>query len=282
MAFSPIKLTHLELDWSRAYIMGVLNVTPDSFSDGGLYSDLDAALSHADQLAAAGADIIDIGGESTRPNAAPVDAALEIDRVAPVIEALRQRVPVALSVDTTKASVARAAVTAGAEIVNDVSGGLFDADMIAAVAQLGAVYVCSHLRGDSIAAVHAKEASPPDFAEVVNELRQRVESVPDSLRERTIADPGIGFGKPPALNVELLRRVDEIIAGVNRPVLVGPSRKRFLGALTGDPADRRDAATVGAALASVAGGAHLVRVHSVEVLKSALVVYETIRVGVRE
>jgi len=280
--FEPLRLTNGTFDWSRGYIAGVLNVTPDSFSDGGEFNSVDAALRQGEALAAAGADIIDVGGESTRPNAEPVSAAEEIDRVCPVIEALRARVDVAISIDTTKAVVAGAAVNVGAEIVNDVSGGLFDLDMVRTVAALDAAYVCSHLRGTSIQETHARESAPPTFDEVVNELRQRVDSLPESLRRRTIADPGIGFGKPPQLNVELLRRVDEIVARVGRPVMVGPSRKRFLGALTGESTDHRDAATVGAALASFAGGAQLVRVHSVEVLKSALLVFEAIRIGVRE
>jgi len=279
--FAPLQLGSSELDWSRAYIMGVLNVTPDSFSDGGRFSDVDAALRQAQQLAGAGADILDIGGESTAPRAREVSSGEEIDRVCPVIERVVATVDVPVSVDTTKASVARAAVGAGAVMVNDVSGGLFDDAMIDTVADLGAAYVCSHLRGSSIADVHGRETAPPSFDEVVGELLHRLEALPAPLRARTIADPGIGFGKPPALNVELLRRIDTLIARVDRPVLVGPSRKRFLGTLTGEPVDRRDAATVGAALAAVTGGAHLVRVHSVQMMRSALVVFEAIRTGVR-
>lgn len=261
--------------------MGIVNVTPDSFSDGGAYPSVSDAVARGEQLVAAGADLIDIGGESTRPGAREVSAAEEIDRVCPVVEALASRVGAPLSVDTTKATVARAAVAAGAELVNDVSGGLFDAGMVAAVTELGVAYVCSHLRGGSIAEVHRREAAPPSFAEVVAELGQRLAQLPGSVRARTIADPGIGFGKPAALNVELLSRVGEIVARLDRPIMVGPSRKRFLGTITGLDVAHRDAATVGASLAAVAGGAHVVRVHSVQALRAALVVFEAIRIRVR-
>jgi dihydropteroate synthase len=267
------------LDWSRAYIVGVLNVTPDSFSDGGLYQEVDAAVARGLELAADGADIVDVGGESTRPQGArPVDAAEEIERVAPVIRELAGR-GLTVSVDTTKAAVARAAVDAGAELVNDISGGLFDPAIAEVTADAGAAYVVGHVRGRTLAEVHRAERAPPTFDEVARELERRLEAMPAGLEGKLVVDPGLGFGKRTAQNLELSRRAGELAAQLGCAVMVGPSRKRFLGELTGAPAAERDPATVGASLAAVAGGAHLVRVHAVKLLRPALLVYEAIRGG---
>lgn len=272
----PIELRAGRLDWSRTYVMGVLNVTPDSFSDGGRYTDVSAAAEHALAMDAAGADFIDVGGESTRPGSRPVPAAEERARVVPVLEALAGRTRAALSVDTTKAEVATAALAAGAEVVNDVSGGRFDPGLVAAAAGAGAVLVCGHLRGGTMAEVHAGEAAPPRFEEVVAELGARLAALPAALRGRTIADPGLGFGKRTAENLELLRRAGELAAALSCPVMLGASRKRFLGELTGLPVGSRDAASVGAALAAAAAGAHVVRVHDVAGTIAALRVFEAV------
>lgn len=268
-----------EFDGSRAYIVGVLNVTPDSFSDGGLYDRPDRAVARGVALAAAGADLIDVGGESTRPQGArAVDAAEECERVVPVIRELARR-GLAVSVDTTKAAVADAAVAAGAVVVNDISGGAFDPDIIGVAAATGAGYVLGHVRGTNLAEVHAAEDDPPSFDDVVAELAAGLRRLPDPLRRRTIVDPGLGFGKGLAQNLELTRRAGELGRRLGAPVMLGPSRKRYIGRLTGADAAERDPGTVGAALAGVEAGAQFVRVHNVELLHPALVVYQHSRAG---
>ena len=254
--------------------MGVVNVTPDSFSDGGVHGDVESAVAFALRLEAEGADIVDVGGESTRPGAADVPWRAELERVLPVVRALAGRLQVPLSIDTTKAEVAAAAVEAGAALVNDVSGGAFDPELPKVADRAGAAYVLGHLRGRTIAETHA--APPPRFEEVVEELSARLQALPPALRPRTIVDPGIGFGKGTEENVELLGRCGELAAALARPVMVGPSRKRFLGELTGRPLEDRDSATVGACLAAAARGANLVRVHAVQAVRDALRVYERI------
>ena len=280
MQLAPISFARLTLDWGRAYVMGVLNVTPDSFSDGGLFASVDAAIAHGRRLAADGADIIDVGGESTRPSGARrVSAAEECERVVPVIRALASLPGTVVSIDTTKADVARAALDAGAEIVNDISGGAFEPSILGVSADAGAAYVCSHARGTDLAQVHRGEVAPPDFDAVSRELVATIAALPTALRGRVIADPGIGFGKGTPQNVTLLRRSGELARTTGCAVLVGPSRKRFLGELTGCPVEQRDAATVGACLAAVAGGSHILRVHDVKLLRTALSVYEAVMGG---
>ncbi len=274
--------TERVLAWDRPLIMGVVNVTPDSFSDGGHHLDPEAAVAHGLALVAAGADLLDLGGEATNPRARPVPAEVERDRVVPVIAALAARTDAVLSVDTTKAAVAEAAVAAGAGMVNDVSGGRFDPAMVAAVAASGAAYVCGHLRGASLAEVFATEA-PATWREVADELAARLAAMPAALRARTVVDPGLGFGKGDhAANLALCARSGELSRALGRPVLVGPSRKRFVARVVGaaglavTPA-ALDAGTVGACLAAVAAGAHVVRVHDVSLLRPALAVYTEIQ-----
>ena len=273
-------------------IMGVVNVTPDSFSDGGAYLDPAAAIAHGEELLAAGADILDIGGEATNPRARAVDAAEELRRVLPVIAGLAARVATAgaaISIDTTKGQVAREAVAAGAVIVNDVSGGLFDPDMATAVGELGerVTYIAGHLRGRSLPEVFAAEGSV-SWQTVAAELAERLRELAPT---RAWIDPGIGFGKgaDPEGNVALLRHAGDIASTIRRPIVVGPSRKRFLRRLlegpwsspTGDPrgaapppgTDILDAASVLASLAAVRVGAQVVRVHNVALLHTALTAY---------
>ena len=249
-------------------VMGIVNVTPDSFSDGGSYLAPAAAIAHGLALAADGADILDIGGEATNPRAHPVDATEELRRVIPVLEGLAGH---RLSIDTTKAAVARAAVTAGASIVNDVSGGLFDPEMTAAVAELGVVYIAGHLRARSLPEVFAAEGSVP-WQDVAAELAARLPPGP------SWGDPGIGFGKgaDPEGNVALLRHAGDIAATIRRPVVVGPSRKRFISRLLGVQAPdiaMLDAASILASIAAVRAGAHVVRVHNVALLRRGLTAY---------
>ncbi len=264
-------------DWSEVLIMGVVNVTPDSFSDGGRYLAAEAAIAHGLALRAAGAAILDVGGEATNPRAAAVTSDDELGRVLPVIEGLAAAGAV-VSVDTTKASVARAACAAGATIVNDVSGGLFDPAIGEATAEAGAVYVCGHLRGRTLDEVFAAEA-PVSWREVADELAARLEALPAGLRARTLVDPGLGFGKGAdgQGNAALVAHAGDLARALGRPVLVGPSRKRFIGRLAGDASPAAlDAGTVGACLAAVAAGAHVVRTHDVSLLRPALAVYTKI------
>jgi len=266
----PFAFRGVALDWSRPYIMGVVNVTPDSFSDGGALASVEAAVAHGERLVERGADVIDVGGEATNPRAKGVTAEEEIARVIPVIEGLVKRVKAPISVDTTKAAVAKAAIEAGAEIVNDVSGGLFDPATPRVAAASDVAYICGHLRGRALEEVFKAEA-PAGWEEVANELDARI-----IQRDMTWVDPGLGFGKgaDPACNMDLIRHAGDLAARTRCPVVLGPSRKRFLAKMIGstDPKDL-DAATVGACLAGVAAGANMLRVHDPGLLRAALVVY---------
>ena len=268
----------------RVLVMGVVNVTPDSFSDGGKYFEGDKAYEHGMQLWRDGADILDVGGEATNPKATAIDADEECRRVVPVIERLVKS-GARVSVDTTKAAVARAAVKAGAKIVNDVSGGLFDTEMAKTIAGLdGVTYIAGHLRGKTIEEVFAKEPvglamlqRPITWREVAAELGERLAQLPAEARQRTWVDPGVGFGKgaDPDVNLSLLRDAGELSRAVGCPVVVGPSRKRFLKTLIGLEPDALtlDIASVAACLAAVRGGAQVLRVHNVALLRTALAVY---------
>ncbi|MEP6863841.1 MAG: dihydropteroate synthase [Deltaproteobacteria bacterium] len=260
----------------RVLIMGVVNVTPDSFSDGGRYLVADAAISHGLQLLRDGADVLDVGGEATNPKAAPTSAADELARVIPVIEAL-VAAGANVSVDTTKADVATAAIAAGARWVNDVSGGLFDPRMNAAIPH-GISYICGHLRGRSIAEVFHDENREVTWCEVAAELGSRLAAFPPHVRATAWVDPGLGFGKGanPATNLELLRHAGDLGRAVGRPVMVGPSRKRFLHRWLELPdADEAalDRATVAACSEAVTAGAKMLRVHNVALLHTTLTAY---------
>jgi len=268
----------------RILVMGVVNVTPDSFSDGGKYLGVEEAVAHGMQLWRDGADILDVGGEATNPKAKPIDADEECRRVLPVIERL-VKAGARVSVDTTKAEVARAAVRVGVKIVNDVSGGLFDPEMAKTIAQLdGVTYIAGHLRGRTIAEVFANEPAglallqrPITWREVAAELGDRLAELPAEARQRTWVDPGVGFGKgaDPDVNLSLLRDAGELSRAVGCPVVVGPSRKRFLKTLVGMEPDpiTLDVASVAACLAAVRGGAQVLRIHNVALLRTALAVY---------
>jgi len=244
--------------------MGVLNVTPDSFSDGGLFADADAAIAHGLALFEAGADVVDVGGESTRPGgAARVEAAEERRRVVPVLRGLRARGAGPLSVDTTRAEVAAAALDAGADMLNDVSGLRFDPAMGPLAAERGVPIVLMHLRGD-FPTMHREPRYRDVMAEVASELREALARAERSglRREQTIVDPGLGFAKDAGHSLEVLRRLGEL-AALDRPVLVGPSRKSFIGRVLERPPEERLMGTAAAVAASVLGGAHVVRVHDV-------------------
>jgi dihydropteroate synthase len=239
----------------RALVMGVLNVTPDSFSDGGRWFDRDAAIAHGLEMTGQGADVVDVGGESTRPGAEPVDEAEELRRVVPVVEALAPHVRV--SVDTRKRGVAEAALAAGATLLSDVTASLFD---VAAAA--GAGWVAMHMQGDP-----RTMQDDPRYDDVVAEVRAFLVERASAARSAGVSevwiDPGIGFGKNVEHNLALLAHLDELVA-TGFPVLVGASRKRFLGVLTGvdDPADRLEG-SLAAATWAMSAGAAMVRAHDV-------------------
>jgi dihydropteroate synthase len=247
-------------------VMGILNITPDSFADGGINFETHIAIARGLEMIDEGVDIIDIGGESTRPGAERISALEEQVRVIPVIEGLAGH-GVTISVDTMRAETARLAVRAGASIVNDVSGGAADAEMFATVAELGCKYTLMHWRGHSID-MNSKAIYTDVVSEVIEEVTLQLDMALAAgiKRENIILDPGIGFAKDVEHNWEILKRIDEFIA-LGYPVLIGHSRKRFLG---GDTPDSREAATVAVTQSLVGKGIWAVRVHGVKVNKDAI------------
>jgi dihydropteroate synthase len=258
----------------RPLIMGIVNVTPDSFSDGGQFFDAASAVKQALQLVADGADILDIGGESTRPYADPVTADEELRRVLPVIEKLAAEVQIPLSIDTSKAAVARAAIEAGAEIVNDITGLTRDPRMIELATETGVGVCAMHMQGTP-----QTMQDNPMYDDVVREVHGYLRERHDALmsagisRERICLDPGIGFGKTHEHNITLMRHCYEF-HDLGCPLLVGHSRKGFLGKLIGDKETDRANATVGAALALAVQGVQIVRVHDVRPVREALAAFE--------
>ncbi|HEY9749334.1 MAG TPA: dihydropteroate synthase [Allocoleopsis sp.] len=272
------KIRKICFDWGqRTYLMGVLNVTPDSFSDGGQFDSVATALEQAKHLVAAGADILDIGGQSTRPQAAEVEVDTELARVIPVIEAVRSQLEVPISVDTTRSIVAKAAVAAGADIVNDISGATFDPEMLPTVAALQVPLILMHIRGT------------PQTMQQLTEYQDLVGEIQAFLQDRIAAaiaagidpahlmiDPGIGFAKTYAQNLELLRRVAEFRA-LGCPILIGPSRKSFIGHILNQPDPQQRVWGTGAACcAAIAGGADVVRVHDVAEMRDVCRVADAI------
>ena len=252
-------------------LMGVVNVTPDSFSDGGLYLDPEAAIAHGRELAAAGAEILDVGGESTRPGAEAVPQDEELRRVIPVIEGL-VATDGQVSVDTSKAAVAAAAIDAGAEIVNDVTALRGDPEMAALCAGRGATVVLMHMRGEP-----RTMQEDPRYEDVVAEVKaflaERLEAaIAAGIDEEHVwLDPGIGFGKTAAHNLELLRRFGEL-RDLGRPLVVGTSRKSFIGRLDGSAADERLGGTIASSVLAAAEGAAVLRVHDVAEVRQGLAV----------
>ena len=254
-------------------VMGIVNVTPDSFSDGGLYLDPSAALEHALELERSGASILDVGGESTRPGANPVSEGEELRRVVPVIEGLRTAGSAAqISIDTSKAAVARTALAAGATLVNDVTALRGDEEMAEVIAGAGADCCLMHMLGEP-----RTMQRDPRYEDVVSEvkrfLEQRMElAVSRGISERRILlDPGIGFGKTTHHNLELLRRLDELVA-LGRPVAIGTSRKSFLGRITAKPVEDRIAATIATNVLAYERGARVFRVHDAGPIHDALAI----------
>ena len=268
----------------RTFIMGILNVTPDSFSDGAQFSYLDKALAHAEQMIAEGADIIDVGGESTRPGAVPVTAEEEIARVVPVIEALATRADTPISIDTTKALVAREALAAGATIVNDISALRFDFHIADEVAAAGAGLVLMHSRGTPVT-MHKLPPVADIMKEVVSSLNSSITMAERRgvKRESICIDPGIGFGKSQEQNLELIAKLDQLAAAFpDFPLLIGTSRKSFIGRLlaneAGEPApvEERLSGTLATISAAVLKGAHIVRTHDVRATRDSVRVIDAI------
>lgn len=260
-------------------IMGIVNVTPDSFSDGGKFLDADAAAAHALKLVAQGAEILDVGGESSRPGAEPVSEAEELRRVIPVLERLRGRVSVPISIDTIKPAVARAALQAGASIVNDIAANREDDAMWRLVAETGAGYVCLHMQGTP-----QTMQARPKYDDVVQEVKNfffdRIQRLSNCgvAEERVILDVGIGFGKTHGHNLRLLGRLREF-AALERPLLLGVSRKSFLGAWPGADTVGRLPAGLACACLAVEAGARIIRTHDVAETVQAVRATEAILAG---
>lgn len=266
----------------RTVLMGILNVTPDSFYDGGRRLEPDKAVADGVELVEAGADILDIGGESTRPGARSVPADEEVERVLPVIRGLRRRVKVPISIDTYKAQVARAALDEGADIVNDISAFRFDAAMVSLVASEKVPVVLMHMQGTP-----RTMQAEPRYDEVLQEVKgflaARIQYAVEAgvERETIILDPGIGFGKNLAHNLTLLRGLPAL-ASLEQPLLVGASRKTFIGKILGVEPDERLEGSLAAAVAAVLGGAHIIRAHDVKETRKAVRIAHAIRYGVTE
>jgi dihydropteroate synthase len=261
---------------ARVHIMGVLNVTPDSFADGGWFFEKDQALRQAERMVAEGADIIDVGGESSRPGADPVSQEEELARVIPVIEALAKRTDVPISIDTYKAEVAARAFDAGAQIINDISACRLDDQMAATAAKCDAPVVLMHMEGTP-----KDMQQRPHYDDVLGEicafLEERIRHVVACgvAREKVVVDPGIGFGKTVQHNLEIIRDLSRLLP-LGCPVLIGPSRKSFVGQILDLPAAERLEGTLAAVVLSVAQGAHIVRVHDVREAVRAVRVAEAI------
>jgi dihydropteroate synthase len=253
-------------------LMGIVNVTPDSFSDGGMFLDADAAVAHGERLARDGAAILDVGGESTRPGAEPVSEDVELERIAPVVARLAALDVARVSIDTSKLAVAEAALDAGAEIVNDVAAFRFAPELAGLVADRGATCCLVHMRGEP-----RTMQADPRYGDVVAEVREFLEqrlafAVSEGVAEESVwLDPGIGFGKTVDHNLELLRRLDEICA-IGRPVVIGTSGKGFLGRITGRPQGDRLPGTIATNVMALERGADVFRVHDVRAVGDALAV----------
>lgn len=254
--------------------MGVLNITPDSFSDGGKFLDAQQAISHAQQMVADGADIIDIGGESSRPGSDPVSEAEELRRVLPVITALAPTINIPISIDTYKPAVAQQALQAGASLVNDISG-LSNAEMAGVVADYGAPIIVMHMLGTP-----KTMQENPEYQDVVKEIKgffvEQIKVADKAGITDVILDPGIGFGKTTEHNLQILHRLKEF-QHLGKPLLVGPSRKSFIGNITGLPVEDRLEGTLAAAVIAAYNGANIIRVHDVKECKRALQITDAIR-----
>jgi len=277
---SALITRHGDIDFERrTALVGVLNVTPDSFSDGGRYLDPENAIARGVKLAEEGADLIDIGGESSRPGARPVSAEEELERVVPVIRGLRRALSVPLSIDTYKARVARVALEEGVDVVNDISAMRFDPEMVRVIAAAKVPVVLMHMQGTP-----RTMQERPYYRDVVEEvkgfLQERIEFALESGvgPEQILVDPGIGFGKELEHNLALLRGLPAL-ASLGRPILVGPSRKTFIGKILGVGPEERLEGSLAAAVAAVLAGANMIRIHDVREARRAIGIADALRYG---
>lgn len=268
----------LSYDFStRSYLMGILNVTPDSFADGGRYLDVKSAVRRGVEMEAEGADFIDVGGESTRPGSEAISVEEELRRVIPVTEELKGIVAIPISIDTWKSAVARRALEAGATIVNDISGFHFDPDMPGVVADHGASVILMHIKGTP-KTMQRNPTYQNVIREVMTYLGEGIEKARERGIQQIIVDPGIGFGKRLIDNLEILRGLGEL-KQMGLPVLVGPSRKSFIGVILELPVEQRLMGTAAAVAASILNGANIVRVHDVSAMKQLAKVVDAVRFG---
>ncbi|MEG4632777.1 dihydropteroate synthase [Microcoleus sp. AR_TQ3_B6] len=282
MTDRKLTIRNKSFEWGkRTYLMGVLNVTPDSFSDGGDYYTIESALAQAENMVKSGVDIIDIGGQSTRPGAAEISSSEEIDRVIPVVQILRQKAEifgsVPISVDTTRAQVAKAAVEAGADIINDISGATFDSAMLSTVAQLKVPIILMHIRGTP-----QTMQKLTDYRDLIGEIREFLESrIAEAVaagidKSHIILDPGIGFAKTYSQNLEILQQLAKF-RGLDCPILVGVSRKSFIGHILNQPlAKQRIWGTAAACTGAIANSADILRVHDVTEMHDVCLVADAI------
>ncbi len=265
-------------EWGRrTYIMGVLNVTPDSFSDGGEFNTTTAALAQAQAMQAAGADIIDVGGQSTRPGAEQISLEVELERVLSVLQYVRKEITIPISVDTTRAEVAKASLEAGADIINDISGGTFDPEILSIVASFNVPIILMHIRG--IPQTMQQMTDYEDlFGEISNFLARQIAAATAAGIDqgKIIIDPGIGFAKNYEQNLEIFRRLPEL-RSLNCPILVGPSRKSFIGRIINQPDPKaRVWGTAAACCAAISTGADILRVHDVKEMRDVCLVADAI------
>jgi dihydropteroate synthase len=263
----------------RTYIMGVLNVTPDSFSDGGIYLQRDKAIEHGLSMARDGADIIDVGGESTRPYSEKISSDEELDRVIPVIQALRKNLRIPISIDTCKADVARQALKAGASIINDISALRFDPEMISVAAEAGVPVILMHMQGTP-----RDMQANPTYENLIPEILDFLKGAMDRgvagglKKDMIIVDPGIGFGKTFDHNLQIIRELAQFNA-LERPILLGPSNKAFIGHILDKEPHDRDTGSMAAVAAGVLNGAHIVRVHNVKKTMETVKMIDAIKRG---
>ncbi len=262
----------------RTLIMGVINTTPDSFSDGGRFISAGQAIDEGMRMADEGADMIDVGGESTRPGSDPVSVEEELRRVLPVVQGLAARVSIPISVDTMKAGVARESLDAGAEIINDVSSFNYDPNMAKTIAPSGAGVVLMHMRGMPKVMQQGDLSYPSLIDDITNYLQEKIDkAVSEGIEISRIAvDPGIGFGKTSTDNMRLIRNLDRF-EKLGRPILIGVSRKAFIGQATGGGPSERIEGTAAAVTASILYGAHIVRVHDVSIMKKVVLMADAIK-----
>ena len=260
-----LQIRDSHFQWgNRTYIMGILNRTPDSFSDGGQFISLDNALHQAENMIAAGADLLDIGGQSTRPGAVTISLTEELERTIPLIQQIRSHSPIPISIDTTRSEVAKAVIAAGADLVNDVSGGTFDTEMLATIAQLQVPVILMHLRGTP-ATMQQLTHYQDLIGEIISFFQQQIQTALSLgiAPHRIILDPGIGFAKTAEQSIELLQQLGQF-RELGFPLLVGPSRKSFIGHILQQPDPQtRIWGTAAACCAAIAGGADILRVHDV-------------------